>query len=81
MVYFIFFHPFKNTSGFAWNPISGLFEAEDEVWEPLIEVSYIYFDIMKCFLDQVDTFCWYFVVIIITLLISVYSILIGKSIC
>ena len=56
------------------------FEAEDEVWEPLIEVSYIYFDVMKCFLDQVDTFYWYFVVIII-LPISVYSILIGKPIC
>ena len=71
---------FKNMSGFAWNPITGLFEAEDEVWEPLIEVSYIYFDIMKCFLDQVDTFCWYFVVIII-ILISMYCILIGKPKC
>ena len=40
---------FKNMSGFAWNPITELFEAEDEVWEPLIEVSYIYFDIVKCF--------------------------------
>ena len=40
---------FKNMSGFAWNPITGLFEVEDEVWEPLIEVSYIYFDIVKCF--------------------------------
>ena len=40
---------FKNLSGFAWNPINGLFEAEVEVWEPLIEVSYIYFDIEKCF--------------------------------
>ena len=40
---------FKNMSGFAWNPIIGLFETGDEVWEPLIEVSYIYFDIVKCF--------------------------------
>ena len=71
---------FKNMSGFAWNPITGLFEAEDEVWEPLIEVSYIYFDIMKCFLDQVDTFCWYFVVIII-ILISMYCIFIDKPKC
>ena len=71
---------FKNISGFAWNPITGLFEAEDEVWEPLIEVSYIYFDIVKYFLDQVDTFCWYSVVTII-ILISVYCILIGKPKC
>ena len=40
---------FKNMSGFAWNPVIGLFETGDEVWEPLIEVSYIYFDIVKCF--------------------------------
>ncbi|XP_030951976.1 uncharacterized protein LOC115975362 isoform X2 [Quercus lobata] len=30
---------FKNMSGFAWNPITALFEAEDEVWEPLIEAN------------------------------------------
>ncbi|KAL0005297.1 hypothetical protein SO802_012858 [Lithocarpus litseifolius] len=30
---------FKNMSGFAWNPITGLFEVEDEVWEPLIEAN------------------------------------------
>ena len=71
---------FKNMSRYAWNPITRLFEAEDEVWEPLIEVSYIYFDIIKCFLDQVDTFCWYFVVITI-ILISVYCILIGTPKC
>ena len=68
---------FKNISGFAWNPITGLFEVKDEVWEPLIEISYIYFHIVKCFLDQVDTFCWYFVIIIIIILISVYCILIS----
>ena len=37
---------FMNLSWFAWNPITGLFESEAEVWkaevwEPLIEVSYI----------------------------------------
>nr|POE60056.1 hypothetical protein CFP56_45376 [Quercus suber] len=26
-------------SGFAWNPITALFEVEDEVWEPLIEAN------------------------------------------
>ena len=41
---------FKNMCGFAQNPITGLFEA-NEMWESLIEVSYIYFDIVKCFLD------------------------------
>ncbi|KAL4606455.1 hypothetical protein ACB092_09G104300 [Castanea dentata] len=30
---------FKTMSGFAWNPITGLFEVEDEVWEPLIEAN------------------------------------------
>lgn len=29
---------FKSLSGFAWNPISKLFEAENEVWKTLIEV-------------------------------------------
>ena len=40
---------FKNMSGFAWNPITRLFKAENEVWEPLIDVSYIYFDIVNVF--------------------------------
>ena len=40
---------FKNMSGFAWNLITGLFKAENEVWEPLIDVSYIYFDIVNVF--------------------------------
>ena len=45
-----------NLSWFAWNPITGLFESEDEVWEPLIKVSYIYLilwndnNINKCIL-------------------------------
>lgn len=33
---------FHSLSGFAWNPITGKFEAEDEVWDDLIRVINIF---------------------------------------
>ena len=31
---------FSGLSGFAWNPTTKIFEAEDEVWDMLIKVMY-----------------------------------------
>jgi len=31
---------FNGLSGFAWNPSTKIFEAEDEVWDMLIKVTY-----------------------------------------
>ena len=31
---------FNSLSGFSWNPITRRFEAEEEVWENFIRISY-----------------------------------------
>ena len=51
----------RSIKKYSWiEPITELFEVEDEVYEPLIEVSYIYFDIVKCFFRS----SWYILLVL-----------------